>query len=114
MDQETRRRRHTTFAAALAAISANYATVLVAQEEEMDEAIWCPRETAALVDYLHQHSFEAVDGGIFKNGTFIDAAGVIKPFLEAGPDKTGMHCRMRWEKVSSPTALLPPLTHCCT
>jgi hypothetical protein len=114
MDQETRRRRLIIFAAALAAIGATYAAVLVAQEEEMDKAIWCPRETAALVDYLHQRSFEVGNGGNFKNGTFNEAAGVIKSFLEAGADKAGMHCKTRWEKVSSPTALSPPLNHCCT
>jgi hypothetical protein len=98
MDQETRRRRLIIFAVALAAIGVTYATILVAQEEEMDEAIWYPmaRQTAGLLDFLHQHSFG--DEGNFKNGTFDEAAGVVEPFLD----------------VSSPTALLPPLTHCCT
>ncbi|KAH9976819.1 hypothetical protein BGW80DRAFT_1290785 [Lactifluus volemus] len=101
MDQETHRRRLIIFAAALAAIGATYAAVLVAQEEEMDKAIWCPRETAVLVDYLHQRSFEVGNGGNFKNGTFNEAAGVIEPFLEAGVDKAGMHCKTRWEKIKT-------------
>ena len=101
MDQATLQ-LHKSIASAvvLAGIDAGRTALNMAQKS-LDKAIWSPRETTALVDYLYEHHSEG-DWGNFKDTTFDDAAVFISPFLETGAVKTGIHCRKKWQKVCYP------------
>ncbi|KAI5990594.1 hypothetical protein EDD15DRAFT_2127353, partial [Pisolithus albus] len=62
---------------------------------------WIPEEEAALVNFLHQHRAEALDGmGNFKLQTYNQLAAAIAPFRKPGtPAKTTLQCKNKWKAV---------------
>lgn len=97
-------------AVVIAALCAQYTTLLIATPSEMtqaptgtssERANWNDEETTALVDYLYEHQSEAGDGGNFKQSTSNAAAVHIAPLLTLGTKKSGNMCKTKWESVSN-------------
>ena len=64
-------------------------------------AHWTDEETAALIDYLHQHRTEHTGGGGFKTPTFTalsDHLGKLNLLKKGGP-KTADVCKRKWKAV---------------
>ena len=103
----TKRGRAFVGAVAIAALCAQYTTILMSTlgpsqatpANTGERAQWMEPEFAALIDYLYDHRSEAGDGGNFKMSTFNAAAIYLAPLLTLGSKKTGKMCKTKWTLV---------------
>jgi hypothetical protein len=115
MDEPTkaRQRRFLTLAVLFITICYQYTTVLMTskstkqaqttegdgEKDKSERAVWKGKETTELLIFLKAKNSEITDGGQFKKSTFNAAATHIRPYLEAGPIKTGGMCKTKWGTV---------------
>lgn len=104
------RRRFLAAAIAITTICAQFTTLLMAQPElnapKAAHAQWNDEETAALVDFMHDHASEGEGGGNFKPQVYTSAAESINhnAMLQAlpsrkGPPKTMKMVKTKWTTV---------------
>ena len=94
--------KHHIWAAALTLtmLCAQVATAIMATAPTVpDKAQWNQDETMALVNFLLECKSEIGDAGMYKMGTFNDAAGHIAVCHTSGPRKTGKMCKAKWRAV---------------
>jgi hypothetical protein len=94
------RQRVQTGAIVLAALCAQYTTILtMALPTPSSKAHWTDLEVTELINYLNIHRSEGEQGN-FKVSTYVGAAAHISPHLVHGPPKTNKMCKTKWSLVS--------------
>jgi hypothetical protein len=75
-------------------------TTLPATTSKAPRANWNNAEITALINYLVKHIAEVGDGENFKKATFTRALGAVGPHHSAGPQKTALMCKSKYQLVS--------------
>jgi hypothetical protein len=93
-------------AVTISALSAHYATVLMALPEgPAAKAVWNDIKSQELLNFLHEKRSES-EAGNFKITTYNAVAEHIMKHLTHGPVKTGTMCKTKWNGVRNTTFII--------